>query len=158
MVRTTLQEVAEHEGPVQIDRLIRLTLNCFGFNRVAGDRGDALAPLVPKERCVSSPMGTYVWPSGVDAASWRGYRATQQSGDRAFAEICAEEIGNAMLHVLTVSPAPLESEELYRRAMTALGYRRLTDGIRLRLNDALAIAIRSGKVSATDHGRYRPGA
>jgi hypothetical protein len=156
-VRTTLQEVAEREGPIQIDRLVRLTLNCFGFNRVAGDRGDALAPLVPKERCVSSPMGTYVWPNGVDAASWRGYRATQQSGDRAFAEVCPEEVGNAMLHVLTITPAPLQDEELYRRAMTALGYRRLTDGIHLRLNDALAIAIQSGKVGVTDDGRYRPG-
>lgn len=157
MVRTTLQEVAECEGPIQIDRLVRLTLNCFGFNRVAGDRGDALAPFVPKERCVSSPMGTYVWPGGVDAASWRGYRSTQQSGDREFAEICPEEIGNAMLHVLTATPAPLEGEELYRRAMTALGYRRLTEGIRSRLKDALVIAIQSGKVSVSDDGRYRPG-
>ncbi|HWI96191.1 MAG TPA: DUF4011 domain-containing protein [Solirubrobacterales bacterium] len=156
-VRATLQEVAEHEGPIQIDRLVRLTLNCFGFNRVAGDRGEALAPFVPKERCVSSSMGTYVWPNEVDAASWRGYRTTQQSGDRAFTEVCPDEVGNAMLHVLTVSPAPLDDEELYRRAMTALGYRRLTDGIRVRLSDALAIAIRSGKVSATGDGRYRPG-
>lgn len=158
VVRTTLQEVAEHEGPVQIDRLIRLTLNCFGFNRVAGDRGDALAPFVPQERSISSPMGTYVWPSGVDAASWRGYRATQQSADRAFADICPEEIGNAMLHVLTVAPVALENEELYRRTMAALGYRRLTDGIRSRLDDALAIAIQAGKVSTADDGHYRPGA
>jgi hypothetical protein len=158
VVRNTLQEIVEQEGPVQIDRLIRLTLNCFEFNRVAGNRADALAPFVPRERSVSGPAGTYVWPGGIDAAAWRGYRTTQQSGDRAFGDVCPEEIGNAMLHVLTVAPTPLAEEELYQRAMVALGYRRLTDGIRTRLDEALATAIHVGKViSASDH-RLRPGA
>lgn len=158
IVRSTLQEIVEKEGPVQVDRLIRLALNCFGLNRVSGDRADALAPFVAKERCVSGPAGTYVWPGGADASTWRGYRTTQQPGDRAFADVCREEVGNAMLHVLTVAPESLAEEEVYRRSMTALGYRRLTDGIRARLDEALSTAVQAGKVISVSDDRFRPGA
>ncbi len=157
-VRSTLQEIVEQEGPVQFDRLVRLALNCFDFNRVASDRANSIAAFVPRERSVSGSGGTYVWPSRVDAALWRGYRTTQQSGDRSFGDVCPEEIGNSMLHVLTIAPTPLTEEELYRRALTALGYRRLTDGIRSGLGDALAAAIHGGKVIRSGDHHYRPGA
>jgi len=158
IVRNTLQEIVEWEGPVQIDRLIRLALNCFGFSRVGSDRAAAVAPLVPSERCIAGPADTFVWPGGVNVDTWRGYRTTQHPGDRAFGDICPEEIGNAMLHVLSVAPEPLTEAELFRRSMTALGYSRLTDGIRSDMDQALARAVRTGRVISTTDRLLRPGA
>lgn len=157
-VRSTLHEIVNQEGPVQIDRLVRLALNCFGFNRVGTDRAAAVIPLVPSERCIERPADTFVWPGGTNADTWRGYRTTQNPGDRAFADVCPEEIGNAMLHVLSVAPKPLTEEELFRRSMTALGYRRLTDGIRSDMDQALAMAIQTGRVVPATDRRFRPGA
>jgi hypothetical protein len=158
LVRTMLREIVEHEAPIQIERLGRLVVNCFGFSRVSADRVSAVRAFVPRERCVSTELGTFVWPDGARASEWRGFRTTQASNDRHFAEICPEEIGNAMLQVLVMAPDPMAENHLFRKALAALGYRKLTEGIHGRLINALHSAIHAGKVVRAGDEQYRPGA
>jgi len=158
LVRAILGEIVEHEAPIQVERLGRLAVNCFGFSRVSADRVSAVRAFVPRERCVSTELGTFVWPDGARASEWRGFRTTQVSNDRQFAEICPEEIGNAMLHVLVMAPNRMTEDDLFRKALAALGYRKLTEGILGRLINALHIAIHAGKVVGAGDEQYRPGA
>lgn len=157
LVRQTLHKITEAEGPIQLERLARLALKCFDFNRAPAARSAAVIALVPRESQHATPLGTFVWPQNIASDSWLGFRTTQDSGDRAFDEIPPEEINNAAHHILTMNPTGLEPETLARETLTALGYRRLTKGIEARLDDSFSQAVRSSRLIATESGRFRAG-
>lgn len=130
IVQDALYEVVEHEGPIEIDRLLRLVHKRFGVEKVHQDRKDLMARFIPKGVERTRFSGTqFLWPSGRDSGTWLGFRRGQGSADRAFNEIAPEEIANAIDQARRAGRAR-DQEELYRTTRELLGYGRMTEQMR----------------------------
>ncbi|MEU5529321.1 DUF4011 domain-containing protein [Micromonospora chersina] len=153
LVREALREIIAAEGPVEQHRLARLALARFGFLRTREDRRLAVLALVDTRRLYGHPtVGRYAWPEGTDPQTYRAYRVTQASNDRAFEEVPPEEVANAFVHVLQTVPS-MDEERLLRAGLERLGYRRRTDKIDKLLRYGLHVAVTSGRVRFDQQGR-----
>ncbi|WP_328415751.1 DUF4011 domain-containing protein [Micromonospora sp. NBC_00389] len=153
LMRTALREIIEAEGPVEQHRLARLALARFGFLRTREDRRTAVLALVDSRRLYAHPtVSRYAWPDGADPQTYRAYRVTQASNDRAFEEVPPEEVANAFVHVLQHAPS-MDEERLLRAGLERLGYRRRTDKIDKLLRYGLHVALTSGRLRFDQEGR-----
>ncbi|MEU8298934.1 DUF4011 domain-containing protein [Micromonospora sp. NPDC048909] len=153
LMRTALREIIEAEGPIEQHRLARLALARFGFLRTREDRRTAVLALVDSRRLYAHPtVGRYAWPDGTDPQTYRAYRVTQASNDRAFEEVPPEEVANAFVHVLQGVPS-MDEERLLRAGLERLGYRRRTDKIDKLLRYGLHVALTSGRLRFDQEGR-----
>jgi hypothetical protein len=109
--------------------------------------------LVDQDSVRTHPVGTYVWPPGLDPAVWRGFRASRAGADRTLAEVAPEEIANAIAYALTAVPNRVE-EDLLRTALELLGYRRKTEKVDALLRYGLRLAYQGGRITRDDDGRY----
>ncbi|MGW0435029.1 DUF4011 domain-containing protein [Micromonospora sp. NPDC003197] len=153
MVRKALWEVLAAEGPIEQQRLVRMTFARFEYTRVRADRRAAVLALIDPELVREHPeIGTFVWPTGVNPLTWPGVRVTQATADRSIGEVPPEEMANALVHV--VGETPVEEAQLLRLALELLGYRRRTEKSDKLLRYALRIAEMSGRIHRTADGRY----
>ncbi|MEV4198518.1 DUF4011 domain-containing protein [Micromonospora globbae] len=152
LVRETLREIIDAEGPIEQHRLARLTLARFGFQRTREDRRAAVLRHVDSRRLHTHPnVGSYAWPEGMDPQTYRAYRVTQASADRAFEEVPPEEVANAFVHVLEATPR-MDEERLLRAGMERLGYRRRTEKLDKLLRYGLHVALTSGRLRRDANG------
>jgi hypothetical protein len=157
LVRNGLREIIESEGPIEQHRLARLALARFGFLRTREDRRAAVLALVDSRRLHTHPtLGRYAWPDGVDPQTYRAYRVTQASNDRAFEEVPPEEVANAFVHVLQ-GASSMDEERLLRAGLERLGYRRRTEKIDKLLRYGLHVAVTSGRLRFDPEGRLTRG-
>ncbi|MFF0365785.1 hypothetical protein [Micromonospora sp. NPDC005087] len=156
-MRNALREIIDVEGPVEQHRFARLALARFGFLRTREDRRTAVLALVVSRRLYThTTLGRYAWPDGVDPQTYRAYRVTQASNDRAFEEVPPEEVANAFVHVLE-SMSSMDEERLLRADLERLGYRRRTDKIDKLLRYGLHVAVTSGRLRFDQEGRLTLG-
>lgn len=157
LVRVALREIIAAEGPIEQHRLARLALARFGFLRTREDRRTTVLALVDARRLYDHPtVGRYAWPEGTDPQTYRAYRVTQASNDRAFEEVPPEEVANAFVHVLQ-EVARMEEDRLLRAGLERLGYRRRTEKIDKLLRYGLQVALTSGRARYDEDGRITPG-
>ncbi len=129
LVRDSLEEAIESEGPIEIDRLIRLVHGRFGVQRVSASRKQAILRFMPRGCQVTRFGGTrFYWPSHLDPDTWRGFRRSQGSADRKFDEIAPEEVANAILAARRQGRAR-NADEVHQVARD-LGYGRVTENIK----------------------------
>ncbi|WP_406083915.1 DUF4011 domain-containing protein [Micromonospora zamorensis] len=157
LMRNALREIIEAEGPIEQHRLARLALARFGFLRTREDRRTAVLALVDSRRLYTHPtVSRYAWPEGADPQTYRAYRVTQASNDRAFEEVPPEEVANAFVHVLQGTPS-MDEERLLRAGLERLGYRRRTEKIDKLLRYGLHVAVTSGRLRFDQEGRLARG-
>ncbi|NYH41644.1 hypothetical protein HNR22_001371 [Micromonospora jinlongensis] len=157
LMRSALREIIEAEGPIEQHRLARLALARFGFLRTREDRRTAVLSLVDSRRLYTHPtVSRYAWPEGADPQTYRAYRVTQASNDRAFEEVPPEEVANAFVHVLEGMPS-MDEERLLRAGLERLGYRRRTEKIDKLLRYGLHVAVTSGRLRFDQEGRLTRG-
>ncbi|MGC5307699.1 DUF4011 domain-containing protein [Micromonospora zamorensis] len=157
LMRNALHEIIEAEGPIEQHRLARLALARFGFLRTREDRRTAVLSLVDSRRLYTHPtVSRYAWPEGADPQTYRAYRVTQASNDRAFEEVPPEEVANAFVHVLQGTPS-MDEERLLRAGLERLGYRRRTEKIDKLLRYGLHVAVTSGRLRFDQEGRLTSG-
>lgn len=155
-IGAAVRSTVEREGPIASERLARSIGRRFGFDRVVASRSEFILSLVPPELTHLTDLGSYVWPTQIDRATWRGYRATPHGFGRPLLDIAPEEIINTMAAV--VVPAPItDSEHLFRETLAVFDQTRLTSGSRERLDACLRLALATGRLT-NDGGRYRAGA
>jgi hypothetical protein len=155
LVRSSLHEIIAAEGPIEQQRLAKLTLARFGFVKTRQDRRRAVLALVdPGVLRHHEGVGTFAWPNAVDPRRWNGFRTTRSRGDRAFEEIAPEEIANAVRYALTSTPDMTEPE-LFRTTLDLLGYQRRTEKITNLLRYGVLVSLTSGRVVHGGRGRYR---
>jgi hypothetical protein len=135
------------EGPVHVDRLVRLAAGAFGLGRVTESRRTALLGVLPP----SALDGDWLWPAGLDRDTWTGYRRQTASADRPLEHVAPEEIGNAMA-ALCRAGAGMQREELLTQAALVFGYRRRTPTLTPLLEAALALAVERGRVTEQPDG------
>jgi REase_MTES_1575/AAA domain len=146
-VRRVLTAGVKAEGPIHVDRLLKLTAAAFGLNRVAESRREALLSVLPP----SAVDGDYLWPEGVDRETWTGFRRQASSTDRPLEHVPAEEIGNAMAALCRASFG-MRRDELLTAAAAVFGYKRRTPTVTPPLEAALAAALASGKLAEQPSG------
>ncbi|WP_210492100.1 DUF4011 domain-containing protein [Patulibacter sp. SYSU D01012] len=159
-IRATITAAArrtvEQEGPMTTERLARSVGRRFGFSSVAAARRRFILDLVPSELIHRSELGDFVWPSQIDPATWRGYRATPADMVRPLADIAPEEIVNAMAAVCARSPITSD-EQLFRETLAVFGQKRLTGTSQARLARCRDLGLAVSRL-VTDGERWRAGA
>jgi Protein of unknown function (DUF3320) len=146
-VRRVLTAGIKAEGPVHVDRLVRLTAGAFGVSRVTEARRTAILSVLPP----SAVADEWMWPAGVDRATWAVFRRQAASAQRPLEHVPPEEIGNAMA-ALCRATAGMEREELLTQAATVFGYRRRTPTVTPVLEAALDRALEAGRLARQDSG------
>jgi hypothetical protein len=151
-VAAALVEVVAAEGPVHVDRLASLVARGFGLSRVRGPRKDAILRHLPR-RLRKDRAEPVVWPPEHDPEEWTGFRRTPDGIDRPIEHVPLREVANAMVASARAS-AGMPVVELQREVLAVFGGRRLTPGIAARLDDALALGQRLGRL-VVDQGVVR---
>jgi hypothetical protein len=147
VVRRVLAAGIRAEGPVHVDRLAKLTVGAFGLNRSSEARKEALLSTLPPSAVVED----YLWPEGVDPASWTGFRRQVSSTDRPIEHIAPAEIANAMTALCRAS-AGMRREELLTQAAAVFGYKRRTPTVTPVLESALEWALHRGRLTEQPSG------
>jgi hypothetical protein len=147
VVRRVLAAGVKAEGPIHVDRLAKLTVGAFGLNRATEARRSMLLSLLPP----SAVADDYLWPEGVDPASWTGFRRQMSSTDRPLDHIAPEEIANAMAALCRAS-AGMRRDELLTQAAAVFGYKRRSLTVTPLLEAGLAFALVRGRLTEQPSG------
>jgi hypothetical protein len=146
-VRKVLTAGIKAEGPIHVDRLTKLTVGAFGLNRSSEARKTALLSTLPPSAVVDG----YLWPEGMDPASWTGFRRQVSSTDRPIDHVAPEEIANAMAALCRAS-AGMRRDELLTQAAAVFGYKRRTPNVTPALEKALAWALHRARLTEQPNG------
>jgi hypothetical protein len=140
---------------VHADRLARLAANALGLDRVYEARRDAILRCLPASARFDD-LEPVVWPADLDPAAWTGFRRTPAGVERPLAHVPLREILNAMA-AQTAAAAGMSRTELHRATLAGFGGRRLTPGLAERLDTAVELGLRTGRLTDRD-GTIRPAA
>ena len=136
------------EGPVHVDRLAKLTVGAFGLNRSSEARKEALLSTLPP----SAVVDDYLWPEGVDPATWTGLPPADVEHRPARSEhVAPEEIGNAMA-ALCRAGAGMRRDELLTQTAAVFGYKRRAAAVTPVLEAALKMALDRGRLTEQPSG------
>jgi hypothetical protein len=148
-IARTLLDAVTAEGPIHTDRLARLVANSYGLNRVADSRKRAILRHLPAD-LRDDPDEPVIWPPHLDPDTWTGYRRTPDDVDRPLDHVPQREIVNAMATVAR-SSAGISRDELHTTVLAIFGGRRRTPGITDRLDAALTLGLRLGRLTTSDN-------
>lgn len=101
-LRSGIAEIVAIEGPIHMDRLTRLVVNCFGLSRVTTKTQRQIAHQVSKVEELTVDDDKFVWPSDIDPQSWSDFRPNGSDVNRNFEHISPVEIANAWMHLAQV--------------------------------------------------------
>jgi hypothetical protein len=139
-VAGVIADVVTAEGPIHVDRLVKLVAGAFGLTRVAESRRVAILRHVPTE-LRQDDYEPVVWPTSLDPETWNGFRATPPDVDRPLEHVALREIVNAMVDAARAA-AGMQVPELRRQVLGVFGGKRLTNNISERLNNALELGTK----------------
>ncbi|WP_169618752.1 DUF3320 domain-containing protein [Mycolicibacterium peregrinum] len=135
-VRAAAIEIATYEGPIHLDRLVQLTAQSFGLQRVRASREKKLAYQI-RQAGLLIDTDDFVWPREIDPATWSEFRPNDSTADRPFQDISPVEIANAARLIRAQQPG-IEPDELATAVLQTFGRKRRTKQITTHL--ALAMA------------------
>lgn len=78
-VRTLIQEIVNHEGPIHKMRLAKLVAGAYGLNKVHATRAQAILRCVPEEHKHLNDPAT-LWATGSDPSRWLYARRSERGG------------------------------------------------------------------------------
>lgn len=139
-----MREVIDVEGPIEIDRLVKIVAKRFDLRKVSAKRLQDIGELVPADRITSSDLGEFVWPADVSPVDWREFR-TSESLVRPIPAIPPEELSNAAMGV-TKEAYSISRADLIRVVSSLFGAKAVTAPVRERISDALDWAVEAGRL------------
>lgn len=139
-VRAAAIEITTYEGPVHIDRLVQLTGQSFGLQRVRASREKKLAYQIRQTDLFIDSDG-FVWPQQIEPSTWKEFRPNDSTASRPFQHISPVEIANAA-RLIRTQRQEVSSDDLAALVLQTFGRQRRTKQITTHL--ALALA-RAGK-------------
>jgi hypothetical protein len=146
-IAAVLESGANAEGPIHIDRLVKLFADSLGIGRLRTERAETIRKLVPRH-LPRTEKGTVVWPASASPEEYVTYR-TSHPDERAFQQIPLIELGNAMVPLVEESMG-LNRDELFRLTVREFHAERVTKQVRERLESALTEAVRRGRLAEED--------
>lgn len=131
-----LADITATEGPILLDRLLKLVSLRFDLARLVTSRKHTLAGLVPQQRLTAEPNGDQVvWPPEISALGYAGYRVPA-AGSRDVDQVPYPELANAMVALVQGAHA-VSREDALRETLREFGGTRLTPKVRERLETVL---------------------
>ncbi|KAF0846315.1 hypothetical protein FNL39_105226 [Nocardia caishijiensis] len=152
-VRDAVREIITIEGPIERGRLVTLVAQRFGVPKPSEKQQICVLGQVPEALVRATPLGVFVWPSDLDPATWRGFRFTTPGTTRPIDTICGEELANAITHVAQHNRPTFD--DLVWSTLTQFAHER-TGIAEDRIEAALTLATRRGRLTTDPDGRYRP--
>jgi len=136
LVRSLLEEIAEHEGPIHMERLAKLAGWAF-LGRVEPKRMKQIKHQIKNAELTVDEDG-WVWPADMDPQQWDEFRPNSSSVDRPFTTISPREIANASRFLRDNYPEDTEDEHR-RRVLQTFGRQRLRAEARQHLDRSLSM-------------------
>ncbi|MGA4670369.1 DUF4011 domain-containing protein [Propionibacteriaceae bacterium Y1923] len=144
-----LADVTATEGPILLDRLLKVVSLRFGLARLVATRRQSLAGLVPHARLTEEPNGdVVVWPPEIDPSTYSGYRVPV-SGSRDVDQVPYPELASALMGVVQGAHA-VQAEDALRETLREFGGPRLTPKVRERLDEVLQCLLQQGRLEDRD--------
>ncbi|MBB5750110.1 DUF3320 domain-containing protein [Micrococcus sp. TA1] len=135
LVRSVIEEIVAQEGPIQMERLARLTGRAFGLGRVESKRVNQIKHQVKGTELTVDGDG-WVWPVDMDPENWEEFRPSSSGVDRPFDAIAPQEVANASQFLRDSHPEDTEDEHR-RRVLQTFGKKRMTTKVRQHLDRSL---------------------
>ncbi len=148
-VRSIVEQLTAHEGPVSSERLAKLVAACFGFNRVAASRVAAINGIgYPGQ--VRDKEG-FLFPKGVNPDTYSEWQKSPAGSGRSIQDVSIREIRNAMIAISRIAQG-VEIDELMKETSRVFGIQKVSKDIAARLEHALNIAVQRGEL--VQDGQY----
>jgi len=108
-----LQLVVEAEGPIPESALLKRIARAWGLERTGARIVERLRSLIPANLPrTEESHETFYWPVNAEPMSWNGFRIADASevSKRHITEVCAEEVGALVLHVVREAGRPSRAD------------------------------------------------
>jgi very-short-patch-repair endonuclease len=132
-------------GPLSVDAACRRVAAAWGLqvgSRIRARILEAAAFLPSAER--PGVVGEFVWPAGVQPATWRGFRVADEGSDRDVDDVPVEEIANAAAWVLSAAVS-CSREALVKEVGARLGIGTRSKAARARLDGGVERLVHEGR-------------
>jgi hypothetical protein len=149
-VRTLIESIVEHEGPIHRIRLAKLVANAFGLERVQAARVASIFKCIPKELEARSDAA-YLWPAKLDRQTWTGFRIGTPQTPRVIEHVHPREIANTM-RALSQRNAGMYEDELRRETINQFGLVRQTSSVSDALSEGLTFGLQNDILRRDDAG------
>ena len=133
LVRSTINEIVEFEGPITEARLASVLVGRFGMAALRSSRLASLQKEFTHLKSTNSKFGKVYWNEARPADKWSGFRTSAEETSRTIDEVPAEEISNAMVAVVRMGNSGFK-DEIIRHTAEAFG----REVIRKALNESLS--------------------
>jgi hypothetical protein len=154
-VSAALVDAVEAEGPIEVDRLVRLVAAGFGLHRVLAARHAAILAQLPVGLIADRASPDFAWPASLDPLTWQGFRRTPDGVERPLEQISPREIGNAMV-ALCAAAAGMTTDQLWAGTLEVFGFTRRSAAQVARMEAALELVLESGRLSRRSDGVLIP--
>lgn len=132
-VRGIIQEIVGFEGPISMDRLIRLTAYGFGIVRLTSRFTAKIKHQIYRTDEIYIDADKFVWGSLEEYENYNSFRQDLTDYMRAIIDISPKEIANAFLYAESLNT---NEQELTRTVLTYFNRTRQTKAVTGQLNAA----------------------
>lgn len=133
-IRATASEIAEFEGPIQLERLCRLVTYCFGLGRASKTRLSQVSHQVRRNSDdLTIDEHGFVWPKSIDRTVWTEFRPHGGGAVRSFEEISPIEIANAWRYFEMYPDVLEEGQDVQSAVLATFGRKRRTTAVKKHL-------------------------
>lgn len=133
-VRAVAVEIATYEGPIHLDRLVDMTAQSFGLQRVRAGRERKIAYQI-QQTGLFVDAEKFVWPREIDPDAWAEFRPNDSTAARPFIHISPVEIANAARFIGTRQPE-IADDNLDVAVLQTFGRKRRTKQVSAHLAKA----------------------
>jgi DNA polymerase III delta prime subunit len=152
LVRAEIEAIVTEEGPIVVDRLLKVVAGRFDLSKLHTNRKEQLRGYLPRGMVMIAPNGDRVaWPAGTDPETYRGYRVPTPGGQRELSEVPYEELRNALVRIIRAAHS-IGEEDALRDTAREFGIFRVAAKVRERLTRTVEAAAKEGKI--TRRGPY----
>ena len=146
--------VADREGPVELERLLKFVCQSFGRSQVRQSRRDGIISIIPPSRIERDPVRSdtrFVSATGEGLGGYSTFRFDREA-KRKPEQISTCEYVNAACWILG-RDGSLEPEVLLRGLLAGFGWEKMTDPCQEVLEGAIRFALDAERVVELDGGR-----
>lgn len=147
-VEQVITEVIAAEGPIQLERLARLTAGAFDLTRLNQARIDSILRCVPRAQLDGAG---FAWPETMDRSAWDQFRVAPSDAPRPIAEVHPSEITNAMM-ALCRDAYGMTQDELLKETLALFGWKRRTEALVAPVKSAISSAVVEGTLTVQASG------
>ncbi len=157
LVEDAVADSLQIPSPMAAQSFAKTVAARFDYSRLTRARAETILALVPSELRREDSLGEFFWPQKLDPATWGGYVAAEEPGGaRPVDQIAPEELSNAMVDLVRQG-IEISADELMRLSVDTFGSKRLTAGVRSRLEEVITRTVTAGRLERSDDILRLPG-